>query len=73
MAGRRAKRSEIWGSGMSIQVYTGSEDTCKVKVVKLGSFGVFPIFKNLVPRKRQVLEWKIHLDLYVIQFYVVIV
>ncbi len=43
--------------------------------VILGSFGVFPIFKNLaiVPRKRQVLEWKIHLDLYVIQFYVVIV
>ncbi len=34
---------------------------------------VFSIFKNLVPRKRRVLEWKIHLDLYVIQFYVVIV
>ncbi len=36
---------------------------------------VFLIFKNLVPQKRQVLEWKInvHLDLYDIQFYVVIV
>ncbi len=29
--------------------------------------------KNLVPRKRQVLQWKIHLDLYLIQFHVVIV
>ncbi len=51
------------------------QDTCEVKMLQviLGSFGVFPIFKNLVPRKRQVLERKIHLYLYVIQFYVVIV
>ncbi len=41
--------------------------------VILGSFGVFPRFKNLVSRKRQVLEWQKHLDLYIIQFYVVIV
>ncbi len=41
--------------------------------VILGSFGVLLIFKNLVSWKRQVLEWKIHLDFYVIQFYVVIV
>ena len=39
--------------------------------VILGSFGVFPIFNNLVFRKRQVLERNIHN--YVIQFYVVIV
>ncbi len=36
--------------------------------VILGSFGVVLIFRNLVSRKRQVLEWKIHLDLCVIQF-----
>ncbi len=38
-----------------------------------GPFGVFPIFNNRVSRKRQVLEQNIHLYLYVIQFYVVIV
>ncbi len=52
-------------------------------VVKLNASGnsvghsvslcLFLIFKNLVPRKRQALEWKIHLDLYVIQLYVVII
>ena len=36
-----------------------------------GAFGVFPIFNNLVSRKRQ--ERNIHLNLYVIQFYVGIV
>ncbi len=41
--------------------------------VILGSFGVFPIFNNVVFRKRQVLEENIHLNLYVIQFYVGIV
>ncbi len=38
-----------------------------------GSFGVFPIFNNLVSRKWQVLERNIHFNLYAIQFYVVIV
>ncbi len=38
-----------------------------------GPFGVFPIFNNLVSRKWQVLERNIHLNLYVIKFYVVIV
>ncbi len=37
------------------------------------SFGVFPIFNNLVSRKRQVLERNIHLNLCVSQSYVVIV
>ncbi len=38
-----------------------------------GNSGVIRCISDfLVPRKRQVLEWKIHLDLYVIQFYVVI-
>ncbi len=41
--------------------------------VILGSFSVFLIFKNLVSRKQQVLEWKIYLDVFVIQFYMVIV
>ena len=54
---------------MSIQC---TQVTCEVKCFR-GQFGVFLIFKNLVPRTRQVLEWKIHLDLYVIQFYVVTV
>ncbi len=72
MAGLRVKRSEIWYSGMSIQCLL---DTCEVPMLQviLGSFGVFPIFKNLVRRKQQVLQWKIHLEVYVIQFYVVIV
>ncbi len=39
----------------------------------LGSFGAFPIFDNLVSRKRQVLERNIHLNLYVIQFYLITV
>ena len=41
--------------------------------VILGSIGVFPIFNNLVSRKQQVLERKMHPNLYVIQFYVVVV
>ncbi len=39
----------------------------------MGSFDAFPIFDNLVSRKRQVLEPNLHLNLYVIQFYVAIV
>ncbi len=41
--------------------------------VILRSFCVFPIFNNLVSRKWQLLEWNIYLNLYIIQFYVVIV
>ncbi len=41
--------------------------------VILGSFGVFPIFNNLISRKQQVLERKLYLNLYVMQFYVVII
>ncbi len=63
----RAKQSEIWASGVSIQSTQGTFDTSVVKVI-LGSFGVLQIFKNFVSRKRQFLEWKIHLDLCVIQF-----
>ncbi len=48
---RRAKQSEIWASGVSIQCTQGTFDTYVVKVI-LGSFGVFLIFKNLVFRKR---------------------
>ena len=45
-----------------------------LKVI-LGSFGAFPIFDNFVhvSRKRHVLEQNVHLNLYVIQFNVVIV
>ncbi len=53
-AGRRAKRSEIWASGMSIQC-TGIRDTCEGNLLQvILGVSVFPIFKNLVPRKRQV-------------------
>ncbi len=37
------------------------QDLILVKLNASGNSGVFPIFKNLVPRKWQVLEWKIHL------------
>ncbi len=75
MAGPRAKRSEIWGSGpMSIQC-TCIQGTFDSKVLNVipGSFGAFPIISNLVSRKRQVLGRHVHLNLYVIQFYVVFV
>ncbi len=45
MAGRRAKRSEIWAYGVSIQCTQGTCDTSVIKVI-LGSFGAFPIFKK---------------------------
>ncbi len=53
MAGRRAKPSEIWAAGMSIQcIYR-----ILVKLNGSGSSGGHSVyFKNLVPRKRQVLE-----------------
>ncbi len=44
---RRAKQTEIWASGVSIQCTQGTFDTEVVKVI-LGSFGVFLIFKTLV-------------------------
>ncbi len=47
-----------------------------VKLNASGNSGVIRCishFQNLVSQKRQILEWKIHLDLCVIQFYVVIV
>ncbi len=43
-----------------------------LKVI-LGSFGAFLIFDNFVSRKQHVLEQNVHLNLYVIQFNVVIV
>ncbi len=57
---------------MSIQCIQGTFDSKVFKVI-LGSSGAFPIFINLVSRKRQVLERNVHLNLDVIQFYVVIV
>ena len=55
MAGRRVKLSEIWASGVSIQCTQGTFDTTVLNVI-LGSFGAFPIFDNLVSRKRLVVE-----------------
>ena len=46
-AGRRAKRSKIRASGVSIQCTQGTFDTSVIKVI-LGSFGAFPIFKSVV-------------------------
>ena len=52
---RRAKRSEIWASGVSLQCTQGTFDTSVIKVV-LGPFGAFPIFKISVSRKSLVVE-----------------
>ena len=57
---------------MSIQCIQGTFDSKVLKVI-LGPFDAYPIFSNLVSRKRKVLEPHVHLNLYVIQFYVVIV
>ena len=60
------------GLGGEYSVYTG----CILQLNAsghLGSFDAFPIFNNLVSWKQQFLERKIHQNLYVIQFYVVIV
>ncbi len=55
MAGHRAKRSEIWPSGVSIQCTQGTFDSQVLKVI-LRSFGAFPIFAKPVSRKRLVVE-----------------
>ena len=52
---RRAKRSEVWTSGVSVQCTQGTFDNSVIKVV-LGSFGAFPIFEKPVSRKRLVIE-----------------
>ncbi len=52
---RRAKRSEIWASGVSIQCIQGTFDSYVLDVI-LGSFGAFLIFDQLVSRKRRVVE-----------------
>ncbi len=72
--GRRAKHMRLkfgpWGFVFSVY-------RILVKLSASGNSGgssrVFLMFNNLVSRKRQVLEWNVHLNLYVIQFYVVIV
>ncbi len=46
-SGRRAKRSEIWASGVSIQYTQGTFDIQVIKVI-LGSLGACPNFDNLV-------------------------
>ncbi len=51
-AGRRAKRTFIWASGMSSQCILVSQ----VPKVILVSFGAFPIFDNLVSQKCLVVE-----------------
>ncbi len=57
----------MYTSQRATMLHMYSVNTGYFKVI-LGSFSVFQIFKNLVSRKRQVLQWKIHLDLCVIQF-----
>ena len=52
----RAKLSEIWASGVSVQCTQGTLDTSVIKVF-LGSFGAFLIFEKPVSRKRLVIEW----------------
>ncbi len=47
---RRAKQSEMWASGVSIQCAQGTFETSVLKVI-LGSFGAFPIFEKPVSRK----------------------
>ena len=46
-AGRRVKRSEVWGSGVNVQSIQGHFD-CYVRTVILGSFSAFRIFNDLV-------------------------
>ena len=43
------------GLGVSIQCAQGTFDTYVIKVIR-GSFGAFPLFDNLVSRKRIVEE-----------------
>ena len=50
-AGRRAKRTKIWASWVSISCDTGTFD-CQVFKLSLGSFGAFPFFYDLVSQKR---------------------
>ena len=57
----------VWPQGWVFSAYR-----ILLTVKCFSSFGAFPIFNNLSP-KQQVLERNIHLNLYVIQFYVVIV
>ncbi len=42
----KAKQSEIWASGVSIQCTQGTFDTSVIKVI-LGSFGAFRYSKTL--------------------------
>ncbi len=43
---RRAKQSEIWAPGVSIQCTQGTFDTSVIKVI-LGSFGAFRFLTGL--------------------------
>ena len=52
---RRAKRGEIWTSGVSVQCIQVTLDSYVLKVI-LGSFGAFPIFDNRLSQKRLVVE-----------------
>ena len=55
IAGRRAKRSKIWVSGVSFSCIQGTFD-CQVFKFSLGSFGAFPFFDDLVSQKWLVVE-----------------
>ncbi len=70
MAGRRAKRSEIWASGMSIQCV---QDTCDVECLIPGVIRCISDFRQPCDSKTAGPRVKDYLDLYVIHFYVVIV
>ncbi len=52
-ADRRAKRTKIWASG---EVFTVYEVPLNVKCSSWGSSDAFPIFDDLISRKRLVLE-----------------
>ncbi len=70
MAVRRVERSEIWTSGISIQI----QDTCEVMLhVILGVIRCISDFQQPCVSKTVGFRAKHNLNLYVIQFYVVIV
>ena len=54
-ASRRAKRTKIWASSVSISCIQDTFD-CQVFKLSLGSFGAFPFFDDLVSRKWLVVE-----------------
>ena len=55
LGNRRAKRTKIRASGVSISCIQGTFD-CQVFKFSLGSFGAFPFFDDLVSRKRLLVE-----------------